>query len=79
MDGKRWRIFMGLLRLGDLITSYTHEGPRGLASSWWISTSALPQDLRARAIWKSWSSISTLGDCVELAGLVVAAVIARLG
>ncbi len=30
-DGTRWRTFMRLLRLDDLMTSYTNAGPRGFA------------------------------------------------
>src|ERR1043165_8443749 len=43
-DGTRWRTFMRLLRLDDLMTSYTNAGSPELASSCWISTSARPQD-----------------------------------
>jgi hypothetical protein len=39
-DGTRWRTFMRLLRLDDLMASYTNAGAPELASSWWISTSA---------------------------------------
>ena len=43
-DGTRWRTFMRLLRLDDLMAFYTNAGAPELASSWWISTSARPQD-----------------------------------
>ena len=37
-DGTRWRTFMRLLRVDDLMTSYTNAGALELASSRWIST-----------------------------------------
>ena len=42
-DGTRWRTFMRLLRLDDLMTSYTNAHP-GAGLLVVISTSARPQD-----------------------------------
>jgi len=43
-DGTRWRTFMRLLRLDDPNDILHSTRASELASSWWISTSARPQD-----------------------------------